>query len=127
MNPRTLFFAALFAVACSSSRPPAGEAATLVLRNGRIVTVDSARPEAQAIAVRGWTILAVGSNAEINRLVGDSTEVIDLQGRLVVPGFIESHGHYPGLGRAKMILDLTVAKRWDDIVELVSVATRDTK
>ena len=127
MNPRTLSIAALLAVACSPSRPPAGEAATLVLRNGRIVTVDSARPEAEAIAVRGSTILAVGSNSEINRLVGDSTEVIDLQGRLAIPGFIESHGHYLGLGRAKMILDLTQAKRWDDIVEMVSIATRDTR
>src|SRR5688572_33263959 len=99
MNPRSLLFAELLAVACSPSRPPAGEAATLVLRNGRIVTVDSARSEAQAIAVRGSTILAVGSNSEINQHVGDSTEVIDLQGRLVVPGFIESHGHYLGLGR----------------------------
>jgi predicted amidohydrolase YtcJ len=127
MNTRLFLIAALFAAACSPSQPPAGEAATLVLRNGRIVTVDSARPEAQAIAVRGSTILAVGSNSEINRHVGDSTEVIDLQGRLVVPGFIESHGHYLGLGRAKMILDLTVAKRWDDIVEAVSIATRDTR
>jgi predicted amidohydrolase YtcJ len=127
MKTRLFLTAALLAAACTPSQPPAGEAATLVLRNGRIVTVDSARPEAQAIAVRGSTILAVGSNSEINRHVGDSTEVIDLQGRLVVPGFIESHGHYLGLGRARMILDLTVAKRWEDIVEAVSIATRDTK
>jgi len=46
---------------------------------------------------------------------------------LAIPGFIESHGHYLGLGRAKMILDLTTAKRWDDIVDMVSIATRDTK
>ena len=127
MRHRTVVIVAAFAAACSSPRAPSGEAATLVLRNGRIVTVDSARPEAEAIAVRGATILAVGSNAEIGRLIGDSTEVIDLQGRLAIPGFIESHGHYLGLGRAKMILDLTTAKRWDDIVDMVSVATRDTK
>ena len=127
MTHRTLVFVAALSAACSSPRAPAGEAATLVLRNGRIVTVDSARPEAEAIAIRGANILAVGSNAEIGRLVGDSTEVIDLQGRLAVPGFIESHGHYLGLGRAKMILDLTVAKRWDDIVESVAIAVRDTK
>ena len=51
--------------------------------------------------------------------MGPNTEVIDLRGRLVIPGFIESHGHYLGLGRAKMILDLTTAKSWDDIVEMV--------
>ena len=124
---RTLLLAAAFAAACSPSRAPSGEAATLVLRNGRIVTVDSARPEAEAIAMRGASILAVGSNADIGRLIGDSTEVIDLQGKLAIPGFIESHGHYMGLGRAKMILDLTTAKRWDEIVDMVSIATRDTR
>jgi len=127
MSHRSLVIIAALAGACSSPRAPAGEAATLVLRNGRIVTVDSARPEAEAIAMRGPTILAVGSNAEIGKLVGDSTEVVDLQGRLAIPGFIESHGHYMGLGRAKMILDLTTAKRWDDIVNDVAMATRDTK
>src|SRR5687768_16803666 len=127
MSHRTLAIVAALAAACSSPRAPSGEAATLVLRNGRVVTVDSARPEAEAIAMRGASVLAVGSNAEIGRLIGDSTEVIDLQGRLAIPGFIESHGHYLGLGRAKMILDLTTAKRWDDIVENVSVATRDTR
>jgi predicted amidohydrolase YtcJ len=127
MTSRSLILLASITVACSSPRAPAGEAASLVLRNGRIVTVDSALPEAQAIAMRGSTILAVGSNAEINRLIGDTTEVIDLQGRLAIPGFIESHGHYLGLGRAKMILDLTTARRWDDIVEMVSMATRDTR
>ncbi|MGH7462192.1 MAG: amidohydrolase, partial [Longimicrobiales bacterium] len=106
---------------------PAGEPATLVLRNGKVVTVDSAKPEAQAIAMRGSTIVAVGSNEEIDRLVGDSTEVIDLNGRLAIPGFIESHGHYMGLGRARMILDLTTAKRWDDIVTMVGAAVRDAK
>ena len=95
--------------------------------NRRIVTVDSARPEAEAIAMRGPTILAVGSNTEIGKLIGDSTEVVDLQGRLAIPGFIESHGHYMGLGRAKMILDLTTAKRWDDIVESVSIATHASR
>jgi hypothetical protein len=127
MTSRSLLLLAAVTVACSPPRAPAGEAASLVLRNGRIVTVDSTRPEAEAIAMRGSTILAVGSNQEINRLIGDSTEVIDLQGRLAIPGFIESHGHYMGLGRAKMILDLTTARRWDDIVEMVSMATRDTR
>ncbi|MGH7460732.1 MAG: amidohydrolase [Longimicrobiales bacterium] len=106
---------------------PADEAATLILRNGKVVTVDSAHPEAQAVAVRGATILAVGTNREIDRYRGEGTEVIDLNGRLAVPGFIESHGHYMGLGRAKMILDLTTAKRWDDIVAMVGAATRDAR
>ena len=117
------FALALGAVQAAAQNQPA----TLVLRNGHVVTVDEARPEAQAVAIRGATILAVGSNADINKLIGPNTQVIDLQGRLVIPGFIESHGHYLGLGRAKMILNLTQAKNWEDIVNMVAASVRDVK
>ncbi len=119
-----LLLCALALPALSSAQ---NQVATLVLRNGHVVTVDSTKPEAQAIAIRGATILAVGSDAEINRFVGTGTEVIDLRGRLAIPGFIESHGHYMGLGRARMILDLTQAKNWEDIVAMVGAAARDVK
>jgi predicted amidohydrolase YtcJ len=96
--------------------------ADLILFNGEVVTVDSARPRAQAIAVKGDRILAVGSNAEIQRLANKATRRIDLRGRLAIPAFIEGHGHYLGLGDSKMILDLTTAKSWDDIVSQVAGA-----
>jgi hypothetical protein len=111
----------LFA-ACARPEP-----ADLVLRNGKIVTMDSTRPEAEALAIKGPTIVAVGSNRQIGRYVGPSTEVIDLAGRLAVPGFIEGHGHFMGLGSAKMILDLTRATSWDDIVAMVAEAARTAR
>jgi len=98
---------------------PDVEPASLVLHNGKIVTVDPATPEAQAVAVRDDRIVAVGSDEDIQSFIGPSTRVIDLAGRLAVPGLIEGHGHYMGLGRAKMILDLTTAKNFDDIVAMV--------
>jgi len=101
--------------------------ATLVLTNGRIVTVDSTRPEAQAVAIAGDRILAVGSNADIRRHVGRATRVIDLRGRLAIPGFIEGHGHYMGLGQSKLQLDLTKARTWDDIVRQVAMAAKSAK
>ena len=101
--------------------------ATLVLTNGRIVTVDSSRPEAQAVAIGGDRILAVGSSADIRKFVGPSTRVIDLQGKLAVPGFIEGHGHYMGLGQSKLQLDLTKARTWDDIVAMVGDAAKKAK
>lgn len=124
---RRLPFLALaaLAVAACDSRVPDDQLATLVLRGGRVVTVDSAHPEAQAVAVRGANIIAVGSNREINRYIGDATEVVELNGRLAIPGFIESHGHYLRLGESKTILDLTTAKRWDDIVAQVGSAAGD--
>ncbi|MBA2245938.1 MAG: amidohydrolase family protein, partial [Gemmatimonadetes bacterium] len=99
-------------------------AADLVLTNGRIVTVDSARPEAQALAVSGDRIVAVGSDAEIRRYVGPATQLLDLEGRLAIPGFIEGHGHYMSLGRARLILDLTTARTWEEIVAMVGEAAR---
>jgi predicted amidohydrolase YtcJ len=88
--------------------------ADMVLVNGAIVTVDPRKPEAEAIAVRRDRIVAVGSTNEIEALVGDATRVID--GRLAIPDFIEGHGHYTSLGESKMILDLTQATTWDEIV-----------
>lgn len=103
------------------------DTATLVLRNGKIVTVDDRQPQAQAIAVRGDKILAVGSNAEIERYLGRATQVIDLQGKLAIPGFIEGHGHFTGIGAAKMNLDLMKVKSWDEIVAMVGEAAKKAK
>jgi predicted amidohydrolase YtcJ len=64
--------------------------------NGNIWTGDDAKPHAQALAVQGQNILAVGSNAEIRALAGPETSVIDLKGQFVVPGFEDSHLHFPG-------------------------------
>jgi predicted amidohydrolase YtcJ len=115
--------AGVLAGACAAG--PQLEPADLVLRNGVVVTVDDALPEAEAVAIRGHTILAVGSNAEIARYIGRETEVIDLNGRLAIPGFIEGHGHFMGLGQAKMNLDLMNVRNWDEVVQMVGAATRD--
>lgn len=93
--------------------------ATLVLRNGRIVTVDDARPDAQAMAVNGDTIVALGTNAEIARYVGPQTQVIDLNGQMAMPGFVESHGHFNGIGQAKLGLELMNTTSWEQIIGMV--------
>ncbi len=99
--------------------------AALVLRNGKVVTVDEANPEGTAIAMAGDTILAVGSDEEIAAFIGSNTEVIDLDGQLAVPGLIESHGHFLGVGDAKMQLDLMSVANWDEIVTMVETAVGD--
>lgn len=93
--------------------------ATLVLHNGRIVTVDDGRPEAQAIAVNGDTIVALGSNAEIRRYIGPATQVIDLDGQMAMPGFIEGHAHFTGIGQAKLGLELMNTRSWEEILGMV--------
>jgi predicted amidohydrolase YtcJ len=115
-------FPALALILAACNVVPKVEPATLVLTNGKIVTVDPQRPEAEALAVTGDRIVAVGSAREIRSYIGPRTEVVDLGGRLAVPGFIEGHGHFVGLGQARMILDLTQARSWDDIVAMVGEA-----
>src|SRR5262245_35856412 len=106
--------AALCASTGCGSGPPEAD---LVLRGGRIVTLDEAHPEAQALAIVGSRIAAVGGEAEIDAWIGPATRVLDLDGCLAIPGFIESHGHLEKLGRLRDNLDLSQAGSWDEIVE----------
>jgi hypothetical protein len=101
--------------------------ADLVLRNGKIVTMNAAAPSAEAVAVRGDKIAALGSDRDAQRWVGPQTKVIDLHGMLAIPGFIEGHGHFTGVGEFRMGLDLREARTWDDIVAQVGRAAKQAK
>ena len=101
--------------------------ASLVLRNGKIVTVDAAIPEAQAIAIHGDRITLVGSNEAVQGYVGPNTRVIDLKGQLAIPGLVESHGHFMGFGQSKLTLDLMDVKDWNEIVTMVAAAAKQAK
>jgi predicted amidohydrolase YtcJ len=110
-----------------SQQAPAPEPADLVLRGGKIVTLDARVAEAQALAARNGAIVAVGSNADIARFVGPSTQVIELNGQLAIPGFIEGHAHFTGIGEGKLNLDLMNTKSWDEIVHMVAQAVEKAK
>ena len=103
------------------------EPADLVLKNGKIVTVDDSVPEAQAVAVLGDVIVAVGNDRNIESYIGENTQVIDLEGKLAIPGFIESHGHFTSIGRSKLQLDLMSVKNWDAVVAMVAEAAKDAE
>jgi predicted amidohydrolase YtcJ len=87
-----LLLASLVALAATASAAPP-EAADRVFVNGRVWTADPDRPWAQALAVRGPLLAAVGTNEYVQRLAGPRTEVLDLAGRLVTPGFNDAHMH----------------------------------
>lgn len=108
----------LLAAACTAPEPDAD----LVLRNGRIVTVDPQRPEVEALAIQGDLIVAAGSLSEVEARIGPQTQILDLDGALAIPGFIEGHGHFMGIGQAKRQLDLNQAESWQEIVEMVREA-----
>jgi predicted amidohydrolase YtcJ len=98
----------LFAAALSAAVP--SKPADLILTSGKIWTGDAARPEAQALAVRGGRILAVGSDPEIRKLAGPGTKVLDAHGRRVLPGFIDSHTHMSMGGLNLLAIDLRKTK-----------------
>jgi predicted amidohydrolase YtcJ len=117
---------ALIATA-APNQPATVEPATLVLRNGKIVTVEDKMPEAQAIAIRGDRIVALGTDIGIQRYIGPATKVIDLGGQLAIPGLVESHGHFMGFGQSKMTLDMLDVKDWNEIVSMVAAAAKQAK
>jgi predicted amidohydrolase YtcJ len=94
--------------------------ADLILTNAQVYTLDRDLEMAEAIAIQNGRIIAVGSTAEVLEFAGDPTVVEDLMGAFVMPGFIEGHGHFSGLGSSLMNLNFLHAQSWDDIMEAVS-------
>ncbi|MFN8002714.1 MAG: amidohydrolase [Acidobacteriota bacterium] len=84
--------------------------ADLVLLNGKIWTVNDKQPEAEAVAILGQRIVAVGANADIRKLIGKTTKVIDLQGKRAVPGFNDAHVHFLDGGAGLASVQLRDAK-----------------
>jgi len=105
----------------------AAEPADLVLRGGKIVTLDNQQPEVDAISIRGDRIAAMGSAAEMAPLIGPKTRIVELAGRMAMPGFIEGHGHFFSLGDSKRRLDLSRAASWDEIIALVAAEAKKAK
>jgi len=109
------------------SKKPYDKSADLVLLHGKILTLDSENPEVEALAAKGETILAVGSDQDIQSYVRDDTAVIDMKGMLAVPGLIDGHGHYMSLGESLKGIDLRHAQTWDEIVDMVAQEVRKAK
>ncbi|PWG78378.1 amidohydrolase [Pararcticibacter amylolyticus] len=77
------------------------EAADRIYINGHVITMDPSHPEAEALAVKDGRIIAVGSSGSIGQMKGPQTVVTDLEGKALVPGFIDGHSHFMSLGRSK--------------------------
>ncbi len=117
-NPRRDFLAAGAALGLSSLIGPtmartAPGAADLILHNGRISTMDAARSEASAVAIGGGQVMAVGTDADVMKLAGGTTRVIDVERRRVIPGLTDSHMHIIRGG-----LNYNMELRWDGVRSL---------
>lgn len=104
--------------ACNSNK----ETADIVFKNGIIYTVDDQESQVEAVAVKDGLIIALGSSKDISAYEGSETDVIDLAGKIMTPGFIESHGHLMGVGYNKLELDLMYVKTYDELVAKVAEA-----
>ena len=125
---RLLYLLLAGAVAgCSNGAPPPDQPiADLVLTNANVITVDDSLPRAEAVAIAGDRILAVGSSESIADYVGEATEIIDLDGQTAIPGFIEGHGHYTSFGGSLLILDFRYAQSFAEIVSMVAEKAAET-
>jgi predicted amidohydrolase YtcJ len=110
------YFVALALAPCLAR---AQGAADLILRNGRIYTVDDAKPFGTAMVVKGDRIVFVGSDAEAETFRGVKTSTIDLAGKTVLPGFADAHIHVLGVGQALRRVDLVGVKTYEEVVRRV--------
>jgi predicted amidohydrolase YtcJ len=118
------FFLA-FGLLVNCRTAPEGNMGDLVLVNGKVWTGDAERPWAEAVAVRGGTIQAVGTTAEMSKLSPSGMKLVDLGGALLLPGFIDSHTHFLAGGFALKSIDLRKAKSRGEFVALIAAKARE--
>ncbi|MFB0565829.1 MAG: amidohydrolase [Candidatus Aminicenantaceae bacterium] len=120
-----LFPALIFTLAASCISIDKKDVADMVLTNGEIWTVNPDLPWAEAAAVEGERIIKVGSTEEIKKLIGTDTEVIYLNGDLVLPGFIDSHAHFIDGGFSLLSINLREAYSREEFIELIGNKARE--
>ncbi|WP_414693454.1 amidohydrolase [Ohtaekwangia sp.] len=108
---------------CTTRQTPAD----LLIKGGTIYTMDAAHPQAEAVAVTGDKIVFAGSAQDAARYAGADTKVIDLQGKTMMPGFIEGHAHLMGIGYNELNLDLMNIKSFEEMIEKVKEAASKAK
>ena len=121
---RTLFVSALMTAALFSTAAQDAPA-DLIFHHATIYTADDRLPRAEAIAIRGDRIAAVGPLPDVVRLKGPSTRMVDVGGATIVPGLHDSHGHFVALGASRQTLDLRGTTSYEQIVARVRRRTAD--
>ncbi len=99
----------------------------MILFNGKVVTADKHFDIHEAVAIRDGMFMAVGKNKHIKGLAGPTTQMIDLQGKTVLPGLIDSHCHFEALGSKSLVIDFSTAKTVADALALIKAWADKTK
>jgi predicted amidohydrolase YtcJ len=119
----SLLFIIVLLSACSEKRKPAD----LIISGGTIYTVDEKQPKVEAVAVTGDRIVYAGTLKGAEDFKGEKTQILDLKGKVMTPGWVEGHGHFMGLGFNELELDLMNVKSYDELVEKVKEAVAKAK
>ncbi|MGI8813525.1 MAG: amidohydrolase [Pyrinomonadaceae bacterium] len=98
--------------------------ADLILLNGKVFTANSVQPYVQAVAIRGERIIAIGTSAEIRSLAGARTRLIDLQGRVVIPGINDAHFHFMPDPKGFTLQFKTTNPSWGETVDAIAAAAK---
>jgi len=114
--------AAALAGACHTTPHTPKLVADLLLVDGRIETMDPLIGEVEALAALDGRILTVGSNEAAMVYAGEGTRILDLEGKRAIPGFIDGHAHFTGIGYAQQVLDLLHVRSWDEVIAMVEEA-----
>jgi predicted amidohydrolase YtcJ len=122
-----VFVVTLIAATMIPAAFPQVEPADLVFRNGNIYTADQQHPRAEAVAVKRDRIAFVGSNADVQKYVGDQTRVVDLHGQTMLPGLTDAHYHFIGVGQREMNLNLEGITNLEDFLAKVKTGVDQAK
>ncbi len=129
MLSRGVFYVVLCCLMGCGNRPieKTVEVADMILINGEIATVDQKFSMVDAVAIKDNRILKTGDNDLIKTHIGDHTQIIDLKGAFAMPGFIEGHGHFLGLGNSLIHLNFINTKSWQDVLDMVQQKVAETE
>ncbi|MEM9897737.1 MAG: amidohydrolase family protein, partial [Bacteroidota bacterium] len=100
--------------------------ADVIFCNGMIYTADQQSPKVEAVGISGDSIVFVGSKAEMSLYADAATKMIDLDGKTMIPGFIESHAHLMGIGYNLLNVDLLYTKSYQEVIDLVKERAANT-
>src|ERR1700674_2248383 len=118
----TVLLGALLPLSVLGQQAPAD----LILLNGKIFTANSVQPYAQAVAIRGERIIAVGTSVDIKSLTGVKTRLIDLQGRVVIPGINDAHFHFMPDPKGYTLQFKSMNPSWKEAVDAIETAVKQT-
>ena len=124
MGRYTFFFLFFFVFGGCSKKT---EYVDTILINGDFYTVSNDYTDIQAMAIQSGKILDLGTKGDMMKYASEGTEIINLEGSFIMPGFIEGHGHFSGLGNSLMNLNFLNSKSWEEIVTMVEEKVKTAK